>query len=401
MRTLTDRESFVISRKDQTLRFNTLLFLVLSLPILRTEAGTIDFSSTAGLQSTCPSFLAANPRSLMRDEDKVAYAICNGVAVAKDAARWWQQNQPAMKMEREDWQRARAQLEKQLATIARMRTVLESVKSPGPYFVIQPGRWQIDFDGDGRVSLMEKYFFWTPRRGIAMALMDRARSEAEYEAAYVSPVIKLDRSDVLWALAYCNFAEAALNLVLAYDSADANLQNLTLSDAQRVRKASYPRLVEGVRVSMKLRESLLAEKGDDREWIANPRQKQTSFPLVMDEQTFATWGALLRELERVLAGNALLGGRVDAGQLRGLTDLSFGMCPSGQALDIRSLFLNPLKQPFDRRELSERCAFPSATTPLSGLAALASDSIRRNIGRLPNGQESGEWTILRYLYWVN
>jgi hypothetical protein len=171
-------------------------------------------------------------------------------------------------------------------------------------------------------------------------------------------------------------------------------------DAKRVSSVAYPRLIEGVRVSMKLRESLLAEKDDDREWIAGPRQTRTAFPLVMDEQTFATWGTLLKELERVLAGKALLGGRVDAGQLRGLTDLTMGVCSPGQALDVRSLFLRPLKRPMDRQELSARCVSPTAVLPLSGLAALASESIRRNVSRSTT-QDSGEWTILRYLYWVN
>jgi hypothetical protein len=378
----------------------TLVLLVLAMTAAPAEARTIDFSSNAGLQSTCPPLLAETPKSLRRDEEKVAYAICSGVALAKNVATWWQQNQSAMKLEREDRGRIRIQLEKHLATIARVRSVLESIKSPGPYFVIEPGRWEVDFDGDGHVSVAEKHFFWTPRRGLQMQPTDTARSEAEYQAAYLSPVIKLDRSDILWALAYCNFAEAALNLVLAYDAPDAAVEAIVLVNAERVRAVAYPRLVEGVRVSMKLRESLLAEKDDDSEWIANPRQTRTAFPLVMDEQTFATWGTLLKELEQVLAGRTLLGGRVDAGQLRGLTDLTMGVCPSGQALDVRSLFLRPLKRPLDRRELSARCASPTAALPLSGLAALASESIQRNVGR-PTGQDSGEWTILRYLYWVN
>jgi hypothetical protein len=166
-----------------------------------------------------------------------------------------------------------------------------------------------------------------------------------------------------------------------------------------VRTLAYPRLREGIRQSRMLRESLLAETHDDREWIPNPRQTNTSFPLVMDEQTFATWGALLSELHDLVEGKALLGGRVDAGGLQGLTDLTFGLCPPGQGIDVRGLFLSPLRQAMDRDELASRCVAPTAK-PMSGLAPLITASIRRNAGAAADGAP-GDWKILRHLYWVN
>jgi hypothetical protein len=305
-----------------------------------------------------------------------------------------------MNLERAGRAEARALLERHLATIARVRTVLEGVKSPGPYFVIEPGNWEVDFNGDGQVSPGERHFFWTPRRGVPMRPMDVARSQAELDARYVSPVLRLDRSDILWATAYCNFVEAALHLVLAYDFADNGLEKVTLVDAERVRTHAHRRLAEGIRVSMRLRQSLLEEKDDDHEWIANPRQKSSAFPLVMDERTFATWGRLLEELQRLVAGKSLLGGRVDAGQLRGVTDLTMGLCPPGQGIDVRGLFQRPLTRPLDRAELSARCAAPTPAVPMTDLAALASESIKRNATR-GAGEDSGEWAVLRHLYWVN
>lgn len=151
---------------------------------------------------------------------------------------------------------------------------------------------------------------------------------------------------------------------------------------------------------MRLRQSLLNEKDDDREWIANPRQKSTAFPLVMDEQTFATWGRLLEELQRLVGGKSLLGGRVDVGRLAGATDLTMGLCPPGQGIDVRGLFQRPLSRPLDRAELAARCAAPTAALPMTGLAALATESIKRNAAR-EGGEDSGEWTVLRHLYWVN
>ena len=363
-------------------------------------APPIDFSTNAGLASTCAPLAAASPASLRRDDEKVAYAICTGVALAKEIATWWRQNEGGMGLERGTRAEMRALLEGHLATIARVRSVLEGVRSPGPYFAIEPGKWEIDFNGDGQVSMGERHFFWTPRRGVPMRPMDVARSQAELDRLYVSPVLRLDRSDILWATAYCNFVEAALHLVLAYDFGDHGLEKVALIDAERVRTQAHRRLAEGIRVSMRLRQSLLDERDDDLEWIANPRQKSSAFPLVMDEQTFATWGRLLEELQRLVAGRSLLGGRVDAGRLNGINDLTMGICAPGQGIDVRGLFQRPLARPLDRSELAARCAAPTAAMPMTGLAGLATESIRRNATRGP-GEDSGEWAVLRHLYWVN
>ena len=380
------------------MRIRALMFVLLG-ATQANAAASIDFSSSAGLAATCAPIAGANPSSLRRDDDKVAYAICSGVALATEVATWWRRNGKGVNLQRGGHAEARALLEKHLATIARVRTVLEGVKSPGPYFVIEPGKWEIDFDGDGQVSMGERHFFWTPRRGVPMRPMDVARSQAEMEAMYASPVVRLDRSDVLWATAYCNFVEAALHLVLAYDY-EGGLERIALRDAERIRTHAHRRLAEGIRVSMRLRQALLEEKDDDREWIANPRQGDTAFPLVMDEQTFATWGRLLDELQRLVAGKTLLGGTVDAGGMRGATDLTMGFCPPGQGIDVRGLFQKPLDRPLDAAGLRARCTAPSAAVPMSGLAALASESLGRNTARGPGG-ESGEWQVLRHLYWVN
>ena len=145
----------------------------------------------------------------------------------------------------------------------------------------------------------------------------------------------------------------------------------------------------------------MEETDDDGEWIANPKQKNTTFPLVMDAQTFESWTGLLQELERILSGKVLLGGTIDT-QGRGtmVSDLAFGICPPGQGLDVKSLFDKPLRRALDREELRKRCGAPTPARPMTVLAALASASLRRNASRSP-GQESGEWTVMRYLYWVN
>lgn len=361
----------------------------------------LDFSSTAGLERTCGPLRKVGIKNLTADRERVAYVICTGVATAQDAATWFERNGSMLILpDGMARTRARGKLEQYLVTIATARSLLESVHGSKPLLVIEPGNWQIDFNGDGHVSLAEKYFFWVPRRGLNRLPLDSAASESQYQSQYVSPVIKLDQSDVYWAIAYCNFVEAAINVVLAYDWDPARGLDASLLDPVRIRTIAYPRLLEGIRYSMKLRESLLSETTDDREWVPNPRQVNTSFPLVMDKQTFATWGTLLAEMDRLLRGSTLLGGNIDAGELRGgIRDVAFGLCKRG-GIDVHDLFMRPVKRLFDVPELATRCVEPTASRPLSGLATLISASIKRNSGA-PDARVSGEWMILRYLYWVN
>ncbi len=374
---------------------------VLAAAVSSVEAAAIDFATHAGMEATCAAQARAGSGKRARDEERVAFAICESLSLARDAAAWVARDAQRLRLDDPaERTRVRARLEGYLVRVAAVRVALESVKARKPLFVIEPGNWAVDFDGDGQVSPAERHFFRTPKRGVAMRPMDIAVDEAQLLERYASPVILVDQSDVHWALAYCNFVEAAMHLVLAYDLTGQGLESLVLVDGARVRKLAYGRLVEGIRQSALLRQALLRETDDDREWIANPRQSNTSFPLVMDETTFATWGTLLDEVQRLLAGKALLGGQVDTGGLRGLADLSLGLCKPGEGLDVRSLFLDPLPRAMDHAALASRCAAPTKARPLSGLAALASASLKRNAARAP-GEDSGEWTVIRHLYWVN
>jgi hypothetical protein len=366
------------------------------------HAATIDFTSHAGMEATCASYAGANPRSLSRDPDRVAYAICTSLALAKDVATWFFRDAQQTRFDDPASRgRVRARLEGYLATVGKVRAALEPVRAKQPLLVVAPGTWEVDFDGDGRVSVNERYFFWVPRRGLDVMPMDTAADEGQYRARYASPVVNVDQSDIHWALAYCNFIEAAMNLVLAYDVSGQDFNSIALVGPERIRTVAYRRMLEGMRQSTKLRESLMDEADDDREWIANPLQASTSFPLVMDAGTFATWGALLQEMQRLLQGKTLLGGRVETGGMAGISDLALGLCKPGEGINVRDLFLKPLKRPLDGGELAARCVAPTRAVPFTGLAALASESIRRNAGRRSPEEMSGEWMVLRHLYWVN
>ena len=357
----------------------------------------IDFTTTAGLEQTCRRYAGAQARALRDDAEKVAFAICGGIELLRVGARGMRDPQVAGLQGQGAIQHIRALLEDALARIVAARTVLETVKGPGPYMRIEPGAWAIDLDGDGIVSPQERYFFWVPRRGESLALA-AANVEEYYRGRFVPPVIRVDRSDVYWAIAYCHFAEAALNLLLAYDIGLAP-QRVELRDPERIRVRAYRGLLQGIAYSKRLRESLAAETDDDAEWIPNPRQANTAFPLVMDAQTFVTWGELLAHLELLAAGKTLLGGATGGGGLP-VRDLAGGMCPPGQGINVRELFIDPVRQPLERSEWRARCRRPDAKLPLTGLAQLIQQSLERNAGRGPQ-DISGEWMILRHLYWVN
>jgi len=373
--------------------------LLLALFLATPAWAQIDFTSNAGFQKTCARYAVARPESLASDAEKIAYTLCSGVELLRSGAYAMRDPRLQRLNGEEAPQLVRGVLEGMLARIRATRGVLESVKGAGPYMRIEPGTWVIDLDGDGVVTPTERYFFWVPRRDV---LPPRAEPVDEYyRVFYAAPVIKVDRSDVYWALAYCHFAEAALNLVLAYDVSIGQGEPIVLlRDAERVRTSAYRNLLAGLQYSRRLRESLAQETDDDFEWIHSPKQKNTSFPLVLDAQTFESWGELLGHLDSLVTGKALLGGVANA-DVR-MRDLTMGLCPPGMGINVQKLFLDPLRQPASRDAMRARCVKPDAATPFTALPKLIEASFRRNAaaaGKDPN--LSGEWIILRHLYWVN
>ena len=129
----------------------------------RAHGAAIDFSSTAGLEATCPPLLAKNPAALSRDDERVAFAICSSVELAKDAFRLYRtlEHVPGVL---NNLSELRSRLEEFLPRITKIRLVLERVHATKPLFVIEPGNWEIDFDGDGRISPFERHLLWVPKR---------------------------------------------------------------------------------------------------------------------------------------------------------------------------------------------------------------------------------------------
>lgn len=379
-----------------------LAFLAL-LALAAPARAQIDLAAADGPERTCPRFRDAQPAKLRADAERVAFAICNAIDMVREAAtRFRQFNEQQQKPDHSFVSEIRARLERVLVRLRASRAALEGVKGDGPYFVIRPGDWAIDWDGDGRISDTERYLLWVPRRGVDAfrSAANFASPAAYHEAQFVAPRIRVDRADLLWAIAYCNFIEGALNLLLSYEVVVEPKFEIRLKDAGRLARLAYRNLLDGVRASGLLREALPRERDDEDEWIPNARQKETSFPLAMDEQTFLTWGALLGHMDKLLRGRTLLGGTVASPEARNLRDLSMGVCEPGEGLDVQSLWTDPVRSPMSPDSLKSRCRKPSAARPLTGLAAMIAESARRNAGRSPESF-SGEWMILRHFYWVN
>jgi len=384
-----------------------LRLIALSCALFAGAAGaqSIDFIAADGPARTCPKYLGLDLTRLRSDSDRVAYAICNTIDLAREAAsRLRTHNERGERVDNALVDDLRTRLEHVLRRARASRVALEGVKGAGPYFTIRPGEWAIDWNGDGQIDTTEKYLLWVPKRGrTEFPARSMFPSDAAYnEDNFSSPQIKVDRADIYWGIAYLQFFEAALNLVLSYEVGvdPAKGFEVRLKDGKRISQVAYRDLLGGIRASGQLRQALLKETDDDDEWIPNPKQTRTSFPLLMDAQTFDTWGQLLGHMEKLFRGQTLLGGTVDSQEFRNVRDLSGGVCAPGQGVDVRSLFLDPSREPFKPGALESRCRAPSAARPLTGLAAMIAESVRRNAGRTP-GSFSGEWMILRHFYWVN
>ena len=367
------------------------------------KGGEIDFTSSIGREKTCERYAALDAKRLVRSEDKAAWAICAMVDTVRDAATWARRMQIMRNAtSQENIQRIRDKLEQVLDRVDEIRKPLEAIRGSKPLFVIRPGEWIVDWDGDGIVTPFERHLLWVPRRDVARFVDGGGfgAGASHYERQFHSPTIKVDQADVHWLLAYLNFGQAALHLVLSYEIELSGDFRIRLRDAERVRKRAYPQLLEGLRQSSALRAALTKETDDEDEWIPNPKQRRNSFPLVMDAQTFTTWGALLGHMEKLFRGQTLLGGSVEQNAPQGVRDLTMGVCRPGEGINLRDLFLNPLPELWGRdRGIARRCVQPSAAVPFSGLAEMVAESVRRNTAA-PGGF-SGEAMILRHFYWVN
>ncbi len=360
------------------------------------SAQAADFTTTDGYNATCSAMAATDAAALTNDDERVAFVLCSDTSLTKQIVAWADQGMKRLGTEKPSQQQIIGEVGKEidyaLERLAASREVLEKIHlGKRKSLRLVPSQWQLDLNGDGKTETWEKYFFAIPRRSDQPALIAMPNNEeAYYEREYrLDAAIRVDQSDVLWALSYHDFIEGLLSALRAYH-VDEHF-NFTLTQPALYRHA-VDMYSQGFDNSEKTRQWVLAEKSNSEEWIANPKQTDSAFPIALDARDFVTWGKTIAELKALMQGTKLLG-LPHEDQL----PPTMRFCPAGFALDIHEFSLHPPAS-FGEGFFTQRSVFATpychkidARHPLSSLPALMEQSQKDGTGLRQ----------LRYLFWIN
>lgn len=359
-------------------------------------AATPDLTTADGFSRAC----AVAPAPPFRTEsEKVTAVICRDTALARQVATWLTQGLKQIERDRSDSKAIMTEVQREIdyvrAELAATRNVLEQIKlGKRTSLSIAPGQWALDLDSDGQIAVWEQHFFAIPKRGRQpMRFGAPSNDPAYYAGAYqTDAVIKVDQSDILWALSYHHFVEGFLSNLRAFDLLDG-FKGVVIARPELL-KSAHRLIGRGMVLSAAMRQSVLAETDDDHEWIGNPGQASSVFPIPLDASDFSSWGKVMQELIALWQGRTLLPTTErGAGLLAELAPL----CPEGMALDIAATYLQPpaagtVLALGSRARLSARhCVKVTAARPVSSLPALIEQAQKTDAGM----------HFLRYLYWTN
>ena len=359
-----------------------------------------DLATKEGLATTCAA-LPADSRALKNNAERQAFAVCNDIALLRQIIRWIKEGMKEFNRDPNP-DTLRTELRKKFTYVRdqlkKVRTLLASLKlTPGEGLMLAPGEWQLHLDGDGTIETWERFFFAFPQRGVhSFGFNMRSDDPPYYQQQYqLDARFKIDQSDVFWALAYHQFAEGLMELLLAHqvNFGAKGDESIELRDPAALLR-SHLLILEGVASSRALRRSLLAETDDKDEWIPNPHQKYTVFPLELDQQAYDTWERFLLEFSPLWAGKTLLVVEQNAGGMLGEVAKR---CPPGQGLNVATLFLKPARFPLAMDAARSACVTVDSKHPASGLVTMLNQAAER--GRA--NPQIPEWHFVRYLYWVN
>ncbi|UOD30743.1 hypothetical protein INH39_03080 [Massilia violaceinigra] len=359
-------------------------------------AAAPDFTTTAGYAAACAEVArGAVPRD---DDARVAAVICRDTALVSQIVTWASDGMKRMDKQRIPKEAVMAEVRKEIdyviAELGATRKLLAQVKlGKRKSLRLVPAQWERDIDGDGTVKLWEKYLFALPRRGQQGFRMTAPSNEqAYYDSEYkLGAVIRVDQSDILWSLSYHHFIEGMLTNLRAFELSD-KFDGLILARPALL-KAAHKLIGDGFVLSGKMRQEVLAESDDDEEWIGNPKQAGSVFPLPLDAADFASWGRMIKEMSALWQGRSLLPATQGG---RGMLAVMAPLCPEGSGLNVAKLYLHPpaagsVYSFRNTRLPAGSCQRIDKAHPLSPLPQMAEQAATTDTGM----------GFLRYLYWTN
>jgi hypothetical protein len=251
----------------------------------------------------------------------------------------------------------RAAFKTWLDDLAKVDATLSAVKNPNVQMRLRIGTIELDLIGDGHPTDRELLSnLWTGRLGAGAGGAPGApprpgtMQPAQQQPGAAPPAaadlyIKFDRGDVYWLQGYCHLLSAVADVALAYDEQAMfdraaqlffkkvqtpypflagtrhpfNVEGFNVADAVAcVHLMSFPvtdkskmadaqkhlkAAIQDSRLSWK---SILAETGDDHEWIPNPRQTPLFSSMNVKQEMVDRWLAMLDDLEAVIDGKKLI-----------------------------------------------------------------------------------------------
>jgi hypothetical protein len=264
---------------------------------------------------------------------------------------------------------------------------------------------QHDFNFNGRVDERDKKMF-------ELELDGKGGELAEGDPRR-RPTYHFDVGDIYWARAMISFQRAAVEIVLAYrwseldkllGRGDLGKIVIKLVDPGRVRKAREL-IINGLGFSEQERQAYLAETDDDREWVPNPKQKSYAMPLDVDANLYDTWGAILGDVQRILASQEGLSLR-DAGSTL-VGDRDAAMLPAAY-VDVGAMLREPTDIVIDIDNFNDDPkTYERLLRGLLGHGYATSMRASPLVARLRHMKDQldrGEDTLerkLRYLIWMN
>jgi hypothetical protein len=364
-----------------------------------------DMASQAGFDSTCAS-LKKLPASAVKSLSKQhiqAWAICKDVALVQQTASWINQGFQRMNTRGKDGLDItnsfvlnlyiHTQLSYMQNELSGVRKVLKELKLDATDSLqLKPQTWVVDIDGDGQVSAWEKRFFALPNRSNDAEMTLGMPSDSD--DVQLQTLIKTDQTDVLWALSYHQFIEGVVEMARAqsynFSGSASGVKDMVVLKDKAAWSRAYGLIKDGFDTSQAMRSAAMSETDDDYEWIPNPKQKNSAFPLLLNYADYTTWGNTMDEIIQLWSGKTLLEPSKTA---RGILGESARLCPSGSGLEVPKLF--GAQAPKSILDLSN---YTAACTPLGpnrpGSQLLKMLEARSNDGDISN-------KMVRYLYWVN